>query len=94
MRKATSLHLFAVRGLEIVIVILTVQVIMSWAKESADVRLAGLREWEAARGVMGEEVDVDLPDMPEEKFIKIVSNSVTVHLNNLNHTHVGDIGDM
>ena len=25
----------------------------------------------------GEEVDIDLPDMPEEKFIKLVSNSVT-----------------
>ena len=65
---------------------------MSWAKDSADVGLAGLCEWEVARGVMGEEVDVDLPDMPEEKFIKIVSNSV--HLNNLNDTHVGDVGDM
>ena len=53
---------------------------MSWAKQSADAGLAGLHEWEVARGVMGEEVDVDLPDMPEEKFIKVVSNSVTVHL--------------
>ena len=42
---------------------------------------------------MGEEVDVDLPDVPEEKFIKVVSNSVTVHIH-LNHTHVKDIGDM
>ena len=32
--------------------------------------------------------------MPEEKFIKIVSNSVTVHLNNLNHTCVRDVGDI
>ena len=53
---------------------------MLWAKQSADAGIAGLHEWEAARGVMGEEVDVDLPDMPEEKFIKVVSNSVTVHL--------------
>ena len=97
MGKAISLHLLVVRGLEIVIVILTVQtvqlnssVIMSWAKQSADVGLAGLREWEVARGVMGEEVEV--PDVPKEKFIKIVSNSVTVHLNNLNH--VGDVTDM
>ena len=67
---------------------------MWWAKDSADAGLAGLCEWEVARSVMGEEVDVDLPNMPEEKFIKIVSNSVTVHLNNLNHTHVGDVGDM
>ena len=29
---------------------------------------------------MVEEVDVDLPDVPEEKFIKVVSNSVIVHL--------------
>ena len=29
---------------------------------------------------MGKEVDVDLPNMPEEKFIKAVSNSVTVHV--------------
>ena len=43
MGKAISLHLLVVRGLEIVIVILTVQtvqlnssVIMSWAKQSAD----------------------------------------------------------
>ena len=64
---------------------------MSWAKQSADAGLAGLRGWEAARGVMGEEVDVDLPDVPEEKLIKVVSNSVTVHLNNLNHTRVGDM---
>ena len=47
---------------------------MSWAKQSADAGLAGLCEWEAARGVMGEEVDVDLPNVPEEKFIKVVSN--------------------
>ena len=67
---------------------------MSWAKQLADTGLAGLHEWEVARGVMGEEVDVDLPNVPEEKFIKVVSNSVTVHLNNLNHTHVRDIGDM
>ena len=67
---------------------------MSWAKQSADAGLAGLREWEAARGVMGEEVDVDLPDVPKEKFIKVVSNSVTVHLNNLNHTRVRDVRDM
>ena len=60
MGKAISLHLLAVRGLEIVIIILTVQtvqlnssVIMSWAKQSADAGLAGLREWEVARGVMG-----------------------------------------
>ena len=52
---------------------------MSWAKQAADAGIAGLCEWEAARGVMAEEVDVDLPDMPE-KFIKVVSNSVTVHL--------------
>ena len=67
---------------------------MSWAKQSADAGLAGLHEWEAARGVMGEEVDVDVPDVPEEKFIKVVSNSVTVHLNNLNHTHVRDVRNM
>ena len=53
---------------------------MSWAKHSADAGIAGLREWEVARGVMVEQVDVDLPDVPEEKFIKVVSNSVTVHL--------------
>ena len=57
----------------------------------ADAGLAGLHEWEAARGVMGEEVDVDLPDVPEEKLIKVVSNSVTVHLNNLNQTCVGEM---
>ena len=53
---------------------------MSWAKQSADARIAGLHEWEAARGVMVEEVDVDLPNVPKEKFIKVVINSVTVHL--------------
>ena len=53
---------------------------MSWAKQAADAGIAGLHEWEAARGVMAEEVDVDLPGMPKEKFIKVVSNSVTVHL--------------
>ena len=67
---------------------------MLWAKQSADAGLAGLHEWEVARGVMGEEVDVDLPNIPEENFIKVVSNSVTVQLNNLNHTCVRDIGDM
>ena len=60
---------------------------MSWAKESADVGLAGLYEWEAARGVMGQEVDVDLPNMPEEKFIKVVSNSVTVHIIHVHIVH-------
>ena len=54
-------------------------VIMSWAKQSEDAGIAGLRELEAARGVMVEEVDVDLPNVPE-KFMKVVSNSVTVHL--------------
>ena len=34
------------------------------------------------------------PYMPKDKFIKVVSNSVTVHLNNLNHTRVRDVGDM
>ena len=67
---------------------------MLWAKQSADAGLAVLCEWEAARGVMGEEVDVDLPDVPKEKFIKVVSNSVTVHWNNLNHTRVRDVRDM
>ena len=33
---------------------------MSWAKESADAGIAGLSEWEAARGVLGGEVDVDV----------------------------------
>ena len=46
---------------------------MSWAKESADAGIAGLREWEAARGVLGSEVDGDPPDV---EFIKIVSNSI------------------
>ena len=48
---------------------------MSWAKESADAGIAGLREWEAARGVLGGEVDVDAPDVPDVEFIKVVSNS-------------------
>ena len=46
---------------------------MSWAKESADAGIAGLREWEAARGVLGGEVDIDTPDV---EFIKVVSNSI------------------
>ena len=46
---------------------------MSWAKESADAGIAGLSEWEAARGVLGGEVDIDTPDM---EFIKVVSNSI------------------
>ena len=46
---------------------------MSWAKESADVGIAGLSEWEAARGVLGGEVDIDTPDV---EFIKVVSNSI------------------
>ena len=58
---------------------------MSWAKQSTDVGLAGLCEWEAVRGVMGEEVDIDLLNVPEEEFIKVVSNSVTVHVI---HVHV------
>ena len=51
---------------------------MSWARQAADAGIGGLREWEVARGVMAEEVDVDLPDVPE--LFKVVSNSVTVHL--------------
>ena len=46
---------------------------MSWAKESADAGIAGLNEWEAARGVLGGEVDIDTPDV---EFIKVVSNSI------------------
>ena len=46
---------------------------MSWVKESADAGIAGLPEWEAVRGVLGGEVDVDAPDV---EFIKIVSNSI------------------
>ena len=53
---------------------------MSWARQAADAGIGGLCEWEVARGVKAEEVDVDLPDVPEEKLIKVVSNSVTVHL--------------
>ena len=46
---------------------------MSWEKESADAGIAGLSEWEAARGVLGCEVDIDTPDV---EFIKVVSNSI------------------
>ena len=46
---------------------------MSWAKESADAGIARLSEWEAARGVLGGEVDIDTPDV---EFIKVVSNSI------------------
>ena len=46
---------------------------MSWAKESADAGIAGLSEWEAVRGVLGGEVDIDSPDV---EFIKVVSNSI------------------
>ena len=46
---------------------------MSWAKESADASVAGLKEWEVVRGVMQGEVDIDLPDIPEKSFIKVVS---------------------
>ena len=46
---------------------------MSWAKESADAGIAGLSEWETARGVLGGEVDVDTPYV---EFIKFVSNSI------------------
>ena len=46
---------------------------MSWAKESVDAGIAGLSEWEAARGVLGGEVDIDTPDV---QFIKVVSNSI------------------
>ena len=46
---------------------------MSAAKESVDAGIARLHEWEAARGVLGDEVDVDAPDV---EFIKIVSNSI------------------
>ena len=52
---------------------------MSWAKESADAGIAGLSEWEAARGVLGGEVDVDAPNV---EFIKVVRNSMTV-VNNI-----------
>ena len=34
---------------------------MSWAKQSVDAGMARLCEWEAARGVMGGEVEVDAP---------------------------------
>ena len=46
---------------------------MSWAKQSADEGMAGLSEWEAARGVLRGEVEVDPPDV---EFIKVISNSI------------------
>ena len=46
---------------------------MSWAKESADAGIAGLSEWEATRGVLGGEVDIDSPDV---EFIKVLSHSI------------------
>ena len=46
---------------------------MSWAKESVDAEIAGLSEWEVARGVLWGEVDIDTPDV---EFIKVVSNSI------------------
>ena len=41
----------------------------------------------------GEEVDIDLPDMPKEKFIKLVSNSVTpsVHPAHITWIHSNDM---
>ena len=63
---------------------------MSWAKESADAGIAGLSEWEAARGVLGGEVDVDAPDV---EFIKAVSNSITRQLT-IQFDIVGDVGDV
>ena len=53
---------------------------MSWVKESANAGIAGLSELEAARGVLGGEVDVDVPDVPDVEFIKVVSNSITQQL--------------
>ena len=53
---------------------------MSWAKESVDAGIAGLSEWEAARGVLAGEVDVDAPNVPDMEFIKVVSNSITQQL--------------
>ena len=44
---------------------------MLWAKQSADVGLAGLCEWGVARGVMGEEVDVDFPTCPRISSLKL-----------------------
>ena len=46
---------------------------MSWAKDSVDAGVAGLKEWEVVRGVMQGEVDIDLPEVPEEEFVKVVS---------------------
>ena len=46
---------------------------MSWAKESADAGMARLSEWEAARGVLGGEEEIDAPDV---EFIKVISNSI------------------
>ena len=48
---------------------------MSWARQAANAGIGGLREWEAARGVMAEEVDVDLSRLsnirlPERTIIK------------------------
>ena len=54
------------------------QIRMAWAKQSADAGVAGLKEWEVVRGVMQGEVDVDLPDVPEKSFIKVVSTVYSV----------------
>ena len=45
---------------------------MVWAKQSADAGVAGLKEWEVVRGVMQGKVEVELPDIPEKNFIKVV----------------------
>ena len=63
---------------------------MSWAKASADSNLAGLSEWEVVRGVMQGEVDVTLPDVPEDKFINIVSTCTECNVNNVNVEDVED----
>ena len=58
---------------------------MAWTKQSADASVAGLTEWEVVRGVMQGEVDVDLPDILEKDFIKVVSTvdiMYSIHLNN------------
>ena len=48
---------------------------MSWAKESAEVGLGGLTEWEAVRGVMGHK-DFQLMPTPPVQHMKVVSASI------------------
>ena len=79
MRKAISLHLLAVRGCEILVCFILLELqytVMAWAKQAADAGVGGMQERQVVQGVVEGSVHLDTPDIPDVQFIKVMSTSI------------------